>query len=154
MVQAGMRRFRNEGERERGFRFVIARLDNALLPVFARTRIWVDFTESREGPRGSGLLRLLYGLQGKALPDGAVRLAVAIDEETKHALARIRSARDDQDKDRLLELGQAQELAWRSDPLLRCACAEALVSMKAPETAIELLGTVMREFPSHCVRDS
>jgi tetratricopeptide (TPR) repeat protein len=134
-------------EKESGFRFVIARLDNAALPLFARTKIWVDFTESREGPRGSGLLRLLYGLQGKALPEGAVRLAVAIDEETRLALARIWSAREDQDKDRLLELGKSQHLAWRASPLLRCACAEALVSMKVAEAAIELLETAIHEFP-------
>jgi len=134
-------------EKESGFRFVIARLGNAELPVFARSKIWVDFTESREGPRGSGLLRLLYGLQGKALPDGAVRLAVAVDEESRIALARIRAAREDQDKERLLELGKSSQLAWRASPLLRCACAEALVSMKAPEAAIELLESVRREFP-------
>lgn len=134
-------------EKEDGFRFVIARLDSAELPTFARTKIWVDFTESREGPRGSGLLRLLHGLHGKSLPDGAVRLAVAVDDETRLALAQIWSAREDQDKDRLLALGKSQQLAWRASPLLRCACAEALVSMKAPEAAIELLESVLREFP-------
>jgi tetratricopeptide (TPR) repeat protein len=134
-------------EKESGFRFVIARLGNAELPTFARSKIWVDYTESREGPRGSGLLRLLYGLQGKALPDGAVRLAVAIDEETRISLARIRAARENQDKERLLELGKSSQLAWRASPLLRCACAEALVSMKASEAAIDLLEAVLREFP-------
>ena len=52
-----------------GFRFVIARLGEASLPAFAKSKLWVDFGNDREGPRGTGLLRLLYGLQGRPLPD-------------------------------------------------------------------------------------
>src|SRR6266545_4847764 len=74
------------------FRFVIARLGSVELPLWARSKLWVDFGDDREGPRGTGLLRLLYGLQGRPLPDEAVRLAVDIDEETRRSLARIRVA--------------------------------------------------------------
>ena len=122
-------------EKEAEFRFVIARLDNAILPAFAKTKLWIDFTESREGPRGSGLLRLLYGLRGEGLPYGAVNLAQSIDEETRLALARIRAARDAQDQERLLLLGQSQHIAWRAGPLLPCACAEALISIGAHKGA-------------------
>jgi tetratricopeptide (TPR) repeat protein len=130
-----------------GFRFVIARLGEAVLPLWAQSKLWVDFGEDREGPRGTGLLRLLYGLQGMPLTDKAVRLAVEIDEETRIALARIRAATADPDKGRLLTLAESPLVAWRSSPLLRCACAEALISVGAHTEALAILDTVVREFP-------
>ena len=58
---------------ERGFRFVIARLTGVKLTLFARNAIWEDFSEQRDGPSGTALLRLLYGLSGKPIPAAAVR---------------------------------------------------------------------------------
>jgi len=130
-----------------GFRFVIARLGEASLPAFAKSKLWVDFGNDREGPRGTGLLRLLYGLQGRPLPDAAVRLAVDIDEETRLALARIRAATADPDKARLISLAESPHVAWRSSPLLRCACAEAFISIGAHTQALTILDSVIREFP-------
>ena len=52
------------------FRYVIAKLDTTSLPGFASVKIHVDFSERREGPGGSDVLRkMLYGLAGKPLPD-------------------------------------------------------------------------------------
>ncbi len=129
------------------FRFVIARLGSVELPLWARSKLWVDFGDDREGPRGTGLLRLLYGLQGRPLPDEAVRLAVDIDEETRRSLARIRVATEDSDKARLVTLADAPHVAWRSSPLLRCACADALVSIGAHSEALALLDRIIRDFP-------
>jgi hypothetical protein len=133
-------------EADGGFRYVIARLDTAPLPAFAATKLWVDFSEVREGPRGSSLLRLLFGLHGLALPEPAVLLAAEVDDETKRALARVRAAREDQDRDRILELAKSDHLAWRSSPLLRCYCAEALVAIGAAEAALPIVDEVEREF--------
>ena len=32
--------------------------------------MWVDFSQQREGPSGTSLLSLLYGLEGEPLPEG------------------------------------------------------------------------------------
>ena len=126
---------------------MIARLGEVVLPLWARSKLWVDFSDDREGPRGTGLLRLLYGLQGRALPEEAVRLAVDIDEGTRRALARIRAMTSDPDKARLAALAESSHVAWRSSPLLHCACAEALVSIGAHIEALALLDLVIRDFP-------
>jgi TIR domain len=63
-----------------GFRFVIAKLDAAKLPVLAAGKLFVDFSQERDAPRGTNLLTLLWGLEGKALPPGAVQLAQRVDE--------------------------------------------------------------------------
>jgi TIR domain-containing protein len=107
----------------KSFRYVVARIGKSDLPLFARKKLWLDFSDDREGPRGTGLLKLLYGLEGKPLPDAAVRLAVEIDEETRKSLARIRARANDKDAEGILELAQSDHLAWRVSPLLRCASA-------------------------------
>src|SRR5256885_9611810 len=73
----------------RGFRYVIAKLDGTTLPGFAQGKIFVDFSERREGPVGSDILRLLHGLAGEPLPEKAVRLAAEVDEEVKKARSAI-----------------------------------------------------------------
>ncbi len=57
------------------FRYVVAVLDEVTLPLFARKTVYTDFSNFRDGPTGSGLLRLLYGLLGQPLPRAAVELA-------------------------------------------------------------------------------
>src|SRR5207244_209310 len=43
-----------------GFQFVPIRLDTSKLPVFAETRIFLDFSSYPDGPNGGELLRLLH----------------------------------------------------------------------------------------------
>ena len=121
-----------------GFRYVIAKLDGTTLPGFAQGKIFVDFSERREGPGGSDILRMLYGLSGKPLPEKAVRLAAEVDEEVKRARSAIQAARLDGDPDRLLELSRSQHLAWSSSPMLGCAVVDALIALKRDDEAREL----------------
>lgn len=132
---------------ERNFRFVIARLTSAALPLFARNAIWEDFEEQRGGPNGTALLRLLYGLHGLALPDRAIRLAAEIDLQTKRGLALLRMHADAQDAGAIQQLAQSGDLAWRASPLLPCAAAQALISIRTPGTAVALLDSIEAAFP-------
>jgi tetratricopeptide (TPR) repeat protein len=134
-------------ESEGAFRYVVVRLDTVPLPTFPSLKLWLDFSESREGPRGSNFLRLLYGLQGKPLPDKAVTLAARIDEDTKVQLASIRAARENGDKDRLLELSRADGLEWRISPLLQSEVGQSLISIGHHDPAIELLAQLEQAFP-------
>ncbi len=52
---------------KKGFRYVVARVDDATMPGFAAHKLWIDFSEQPEGPAGNGLLSLLCGLQGLPL---------------------------------------------------------------------------------------
>mgnify|MGYP003576883342 CR=1 FL=1 len=71
------------------FKFVALRLNSAPLPGFVQGTLWIDCSEERDGLSGISLLRLLYGLQGKPLPEQAVRLATQIDEAAKNDMAAI-----------------------------------------------------------------
>ena len=134
----------NKGQ---GFRYVIAKLDGTTLPGFAQGKIFVDFSERREGPGGSDILRMLHGLAGKPLPEKAVRLAAEVDEEVKRARSAIQAARLDGDAERLLELSRSVHLAWSNSPMLGCAVAEALIALNHNDEALELLSGLCKGFP-------
>jgi len=132
---------------ERGFRFVIARLPGVILPLFVRNNIWEDFSEQRDGPRGTALLRLLYGLHGQPIPAPAVRLAADIDQQTMRSLALLRTHSDANDVAAIEQLAHSNDLAWRAGPLLPCAAAEALISMGAHDAALAVLDRTEAAFP-------
>ena len=130
-----------------GFRYVISKLDPTPLPGFAASKIYVDFSQQREGPGGTGLLQLLYGLSGEPLPPDAIALAEQIDEATQDDLLTIRAARASGDKAALLLLCSSDNVAWKSSPMLSCEAAEALIALEDYATAIQLLTDVERAFP-------
>jgi len=130
-----------------GFRYVIAKLDQTRLPGFAEEKIFVDFSERREGPGGSDILRMLHGLAGKPLPEKAVKLAAEVDEEVKQARIKIKAARLDGDVNRLLELAQSEHLAWVNSPMLQCAVVESLIGLKRNDTALQLATKLCEQFP-------
>jgi hypothetical protein len=63
---------------KKGFRYVIGRIDESEITGLAAVKLWIDFSKQPEGPGGSGLLLMLYGLQGQRLPPAAVRLAAKV----------------------------------------------------------------------------
>ena len=56
-------------------------LDDVELDGFMSEKIYIDFRECRSGPRGTGLLRLLYGITGQPLTEEAIKFATEIDEK-------------------------------------------------------------------------
>lgn len=129
------------------FRFVVVNVDHSELPLFARARLWIDFSTQRDGPTGTDLLRLLFGLHGKPLPERAVTLAAQFDDATRRALARIAAARSAGDHETLVSLGRTDSEEWRATSLLRCKVAEALIDIKHPGDAVPLLDEVIEAFP-------
>jgi len=129
------------------FRYVVARVGKTELPLFARSKLWLDFSEDREGPRGTGLLKLLYGLEGKPLPGQAVRLATNIDDQTHRDLARIRARANEKDVEAILELAQSKHIAWRASPLLKCVAAEALIGIGEATNALQVIEPLLEQYP-------
>lgn len=130
-----------------GFRYCIAKVDSEPLPGFAAAKLYVDFSEQREGPSGRGLLSIICGLANLPLPPEAVVLAAKMDEETRDALLSVKAAREAGDAEVLLELAKTQNLAWTSSPMLVCAVAEALIALKKCKDAMALLEQVTPVFP-------
>ena len=130
-----------------GFRYVIARVDESQIMGFAAAKLWIDFSKQPEGPGGSGLLSLLYGLQGHPLPPAAVKLAAKVDEQMKDGLSSVKACRDAGDADALLALTGTDDMAWTGSPMLACAAAEGLIAMKKIPEALRVLDRAEQAFP-------
>lgn len=132
------------------FPFVAVRLQNATLPSFVQGALWLDASDQRDGPRGTSLLRLLYGLQNKPLPPEGVRLAARIDATTANDLATLRNHANARNAEQIVLLAKARqdEVAWQASPVLSCAAAQALISMGAHAAALTLLESVRAAFPA------
>ena len=126
---------------------MIGRLDDSEIGGFAAAKLWVDFSGQPEGPGGSGLLQLLYGLQGKPLPEAAVKLASKVDEQMKDALLSVKACRSAGDADGLIALTATDDMAWTSSPMLLCAAADALIGMKKTTEALQVLDRAEQAFP-------
>ena len=129
------------------FHFVFAQLDDEQLPLFARDDLYIDFRESPEGPRGVGLLRLLWGLTGKPLPPGAVALAEEVDESARRMLLEIEASVEADNAVKLVELGTSSQLGMLASPPPMLAAARALISMGKASEALEVLARAMMQFP-------
>jgi hypothetical protein len=132
---------------KKGFRYVIARVDESEITGLAATKLWIDFSNQREGPSGTGLLQLLYGLSGQPLPPPAVKLAADVDARMRDGLLNVKAARDAGDANTLVALAETDDMAWRGSPMLMCAVAEGLIAMKKIPEATIVLDRVGAAFP-------
>jgi hypothetical protein len=130
-----------------GFRYVIARVDESEIKGLAATKLWIDFSKQREGPAGTGLLSLLYGLQNQPLPPEAVKLAANVDAEMRDGLLNVKASRDAGDGEGLVALAATDDMAWTGSPMLMCAAAEGLIAMKKIPEALQVLDKADARFP-------
>ncbi|HEX8338910.1 MAG TPA: TRAFs-binding domain-containing protein [Pyrinomonadaceae bacterium] len=133
--------------RDREFFFVVTKLDDVQLPPMAEEMLFTDFSAFREGPRGNGLLLLLYGLKGEAPPDPVVRLAVKVDEEVRDTLNQIIGYSSVGDYEGLMELAGRETTAWLTTPMLGSNVAESLIALKRYDDALALLEKLRGRFP-------
>jgi hypothetical protein len=132
---------------KKGFRYVIGRVDDSELPDYIGAKLWVDFSQQPEGPGGSGLLRLLYGLEDKPLPPEAVKLAARVDREMQDGLLSVKAYREIGDAEGLTTLASTNDMAWTGSPMLLCAVAEGLIAMEKTAEALKVLDRAENAFP-------
>lgn len=135
-----------------GFCFVPVKLDDAVLPAFAESRLFVDFEAYPDGPNGGELLHLLHGLVGKPLSDEAMRFAEELSEEARDAEAEVTAAISTGDLEYLDELFDKDGLSWRVSPHLKARVVEGYARLGASnedmESAIKKAEMLSREFPN------
>jgi tetratricopeptide (TPR) repeat protein len=129
-----------------GFKFLVAKLAGAKLPPLVKKDVYVDFSEYPDGPQGGELLKLMYGVLGKPLPENVLRAAQAIDDDTKATLTRIRAAREVKNLEGLRELAASASPAWQASPLLYSTTAEALIELGDNDGALTVLDHAGKQF--------
>jgi hypothetical protein len=94
---------------KKGFHYVVGRVDISDLPGLVRAKLWADFSQQPEGPGGSALLKLLYGLQDKPLPPEVVKFAAKADQEMYAGLFNMSACRNAGDARRSRSAGGHQK---------------------------------------------
>ena len=135
-----------------GFCFVPIKLDDAALPTFAKSQLFVDFEAYPDGPNGGELLHLLHGLVGKPLSDEAMRFAEDLSEEAREAEAEVTAAISTGDLEYLDDLFDQDGLAWLVSPHLKARVVEGYARLGATDeimkNAIEKAEALSNEFPN------
>lgn len=129
------------------FCFVPVVLDKSKPPVFARNRVFFDFSEYPDGPNGGDLLRLLHSIVGRPMSDEAVRFATAQDAAAKKAAAEIDAAAFNKDYDFLNETFATGGSLWETSSALGCKAAKALLDLGRNDDALAMLTTIEKQFP-------
>ena len=132
---------------DKQFYFVPVKIEKVQLPTFAKTKIFVDFSDYPDGPNGGDLLRLVHGIVGKSLNDEAVNFAFQQDEAATIATAKIEAAIKNGRPQKLLQLFQESGLPWKTTASLACKTAEGLIKLGKEDDAIEMLRQTEKDFP-------
>jgi tetratricopeptide (TPR) repeat protein len=132
-------------QNKENFRSVVLRTSEVELPLFAQEKLWIDFSGQPDGPSGTGLLRLLYGLRGTALSDEAGHLAATHDEAVKRAAPRFPRHGPVATPTRSSNSPRAMLRSGR--PLPPCKVAEGLIALKRPDDALTIVEAVTQRFP-------
>ena len=132
---------------DKQFYFVPVKIEKVQLPTFAKTKIFVDFSDYPDGPNGGDLLRLVHGIVGKSLNDEAVNFAFQQDEAATIATAKIGAAIKNGRPQKLLQLFQESGLPWKTTASLACKTAEGLIKLGKEDDAIEMLRQTEKDFP-------
>lgn len=129
------------------FRFVPIRIDHTVLPVFASSKLFLDFTEYPDGPNGGDLLRLVHSIVGVPLSPAAVHFAYEQDEASGVALAKVSAAIRNSRPEKLVGLFETGGLPWQTTASLAAKAAEGLISLGEPSLAIDMLRSTRTSFP-------
>ena len=132
---------------KKGFRYVVAKVDDSQIEGLPNIKLWVDFSGQPEGPAGTGLITLLYGLKDEPRPPAAVKLAAQVDDEMQEGLLNVKTARAMGDADRLVTLAETDDMAWTGSPMLMCEAADGLIAMDKIPEAIDVLVRAEAAFP-------
>ena len=130
-----------------GFQFVPIKLDAAPVPLFAKNRIFLDFSTYPDGPNGGELLRLFHALVGVPLSDEAARFATEQDEVAREIGNKIGAAIRNRNPERVIELFREDGLAWKTSSALACRAAQGLTELDRNDDAIVMLEEIERQFP-------
>jgi len=132
---------------DKSFYFVPVKIDTVELPVFAQTKLFLDFGNYPDGPNGGDLLRLVHGIVGKSMSDEAVHFAWEQDEASGIVAAKITAALRNSRPEKLKQLFKEGGLPWKTTASLACKTAKALVKLGYEDDAIEMLQQIQKDFP-------
>lgn len=136
-----------ELDRRDDFLFVPVVLDHTELPARAATKLYLDFRAYPDGPNGGELLRLLYALTGRTLPDDADHFAAEQEDIATQTNARVAAAVRNEDVAFLASAPLSDELVWTTSASLGSRAAEGLAQLGRYGETLAVCDVLDERFP-------
>lgn len=133
--------------KDKVFHFIPVRINHVNLPLFADSRIFLDFTAYPDGPNGGDLIKLLHAIVGLPLSSEAIKFSNDLDESSEMAFAQVNANIINGRWKRLLELLEQGGLPWEITAALGCKTANGLISLEKYTEAINVLEKLEIKFP-------
>jgi tetratricopeptide (TPR) repeat protein len=136
----------NISKNDPNFFFVPLKMDKVDMPLFAKNRVYIDFSDYPDGPNGGDLLRLLHAINGLPLSPDAIKFANEQDVISKDFTAKVNAAIKNGYPEKLLKLFEEGGLPWETSASLGCRVAEGLIKLKQNNDALVVLDKLILKF--------
>ena len=130
------------------FYFVLASLDQQMPPGLEGGQLYIDFSEYPDGPLGTDLVKLTFGLQGLPPNRPAVDRLLAFERSIKNEPAELRAMAQAQLYDRIEARVNSQEPAYTTSATLPGVAVELLIRGKRYAVALAAVKQSLERFPS------
>jgi hypothetical protein len=138
----------NSAGSECPFYFVVASLDRQTPPGLQGGQLYMDFSEYPDGPMGTDLVKLTYGLQGKPPSEAAVQQLLAFEQSIKLEPDKLRAMAKANLYDRIEARVTSDEPAYVTSATLSGMAVDLLIRGKKYAAALRTVKHALGRFPS------
>lgn len=137
----------NSGGSNFPFYFVIASLDHRAPPGLQGGQLYMDFSEYPDGPLGTDLVKLTYGVQGKPPSQTAVQQLLAFEQSIKQEPDKLRALAKANLYDRIEARVGSDDPAYITSATLPGVAVDLLIRGKKYAAALRAVKHALERFP-------
>jgi hypothetical protein len=130
------------------FHFVVASLDHQEPPGLQGGQLYMDFSDYPDGPIGTDLVRLTFGLQGLPPNASAVQQLLAFERAIKEEPTALRAMARSQLYDRIEMRVMGDTAAYTTSATLPSLAIQLLISGRQYAAALRAIATALERFPN------
>ena len=147
-VDAMVARKNNSAASTFPFYYVVASLDHRAPPGLQGGQLYMDFSEYPDGPMGTDLVRLTYGMQGKPPSQAAVQQLLAFEQSIKQEPDKLRAMAKANLYDRIEARISSDDPSYTTSATLPGVAVDLLIRGKKYPEAIRAAKQALERFPS------
>ena len=130
------------------FYYVVGSLDHQGPPGLQGGQLYMDFSEYPDGPIGTDLVKLTYGLQGQPPSESVVRQLLAFEQQIKQEPDKLRAMAKSNLYDRIEARVSSDDPGYTTSATLPGVAVELLIRGKKYDAALRAVKPALERFPS------
>lgn len=146
-IDSMVERKNSSADSEFPFYFVVASLDTGKPPGLLGGQLYLDFSEYPDGPMGTDLVKLTFGLQGQPLDKPAVGRLLAYEKSIKEEPVQLRAMAKSNLFDKIEARISSDDPAYTTSATLSGVAVDLLIRGKQYPAALRAVERALRRFP-------